>query len=887
MTEQSPVHVEIEPQAVVDMPAVQARMLLTDQKYLNPSESSEAPELKKDTVASFAGRNYTLFEEASKRERKAQQENDISFEERYRKWSDSAINCLNAKANKQKVEALKSILDLKNATVDGADIKRLYDKYLDTTSPSAGIKTFIKDVIDSYTKDNVVDVDGLNKNRQALIWVGKMFGSTSSEMIDQLIQAEIKLQSNPDQCYKSLNEKRNDVTEPERKMMRFIYDETAFKEEQAIERGMLPVEARKKDIQELLKNPDVDKIVISAGTGAGKTTKIPQYIYELLGPDEKVAVTQPRRIAAQDLAKTVAQQMGVELGKEVGYAHGKGREANKDTKLLFTIEKSLLIQLAKDPYLSKYNYVMVDEWHERHKDTDMLVALLQKAQELRKRDGKPPLKLIITSATMNRLDLQRQLGSNTRSLEIDGSAHTIKEKFWEKGNEPLTRDVVSQRAIDAALELTQTRASDRNILIFMPGDALISQTYNELMKLKDKLPPDVVIDKLTGSMTREKQDEVIKVWNMVNNKKVSDGKKHIIICSPIAETSLTIDRVDVISSGLVNIPHVDPETGLYYLTETLHSKYGLRQQRGRTGRESDGVWYYLGTEDEYNKLPDRHDPEITCTDLSNELLLLKQMGYTIDELPLVDKDKLKQKNIERARRRLKELGAFDKDENITEIGRKMLEIPQDVHFSRMLVEAEKRKCVKDAAKIVVVCNQTDLFERLEKKDRNRPAQALNAFAAGTTNSDFLVRLRMFTEFQQQGKGEKDEAKREEMRKAWAAKHYFRYETLQRIEDEFSDLLDRLDYEETGTETTDEAALIQCIYEGFKDCLFMKRGSTLSKGVKVPIYSLKDEPKVTNEEIDQDSMLSRDAQYFVSAGGNVRLPNYAKINQAVDPAWLTH
>ncbi len=874
--------VETEHRAVVDMPAVQARMLLKNQSYLNPTETTQAPLLNNDTVAQFANRNYGLFEDASRRERRAQSNETETYAIKYQRWSEGVSTCFGATVNKAKMETLKPLfvkIGIMGPQMESADIQGLYDRYFNSNLSSSGIKTFVKDVLDTYKVEGKVDLAAIERDRESLQWMSELFGGTSSEMISQLILSEAKLLADP-HCFETLNKTIHTVTEPEKKLMGFIYDKKVDEEVHAIENGQLPVEKRKEDIQNLLRDPDVDKIVISAGTGAGKTTKIPQYIYELLGPGEKAAVTQPRRIATQALAETVRKQMGIEkFGDEVGYAHGKGREANKNTSLLFTTEKSLLIQLSRDQRLLKYNYVMVDEWHERHKDTDMLVALLQKAQALRKKAGDPPLKLIITSATMNREDLVRQLGDRTKSLEIEGNSHTIESRFWKQDNNPLTRDVIPQRSVGAVLDLVQTRASDRNILIFMPGDALISQTYDALVKLKDKLLPNVVIDRLTGSMTREEQERVIKVNNVVNGKEVSDGKKHIIICSPIAETSLTVARVDVISSGLVNISHDDPHTGLHYLTETLHSKYGLRQQKGRTGRESDGIWYYLGSEDEYKKLGDRHDPEIVSSDLSNEILLLKKIGYAIDEIPLVDKEKLLPEHIARAKRRLKELGAFDRDERITDIGREMLEIPEDVHFSRMLVEAKKRGCVRDAATIVTVCNQTDLFERIEGKGRNLPAEALNSFATKADTSDFIVRLRMFNEFKKQGKDESDETKREELRKEWAATHHFRYETLQRIEDELADLLDRLDYKETGTEAMDEAALSQCVYEGFKDCLFKKTGTKKDREREVSTYTLENEP-VTTEQIDRSSILPRDTQQFISAGGNVRNPYYARINQVV-------
>jgi ATP-dependent helicase HrpB len=540
---------------------------------------------------------------------------------------------------------------------------------------------------------------------------------------------------------------------------------------------------------------------------------------------------------------------------------------------------------------------MVDEWHERHKDTDMLVALLQKAQELRKKAGDPPLKLIITSATINRADLVRQLGSGTESLEVEGNPHAIEDRFWKKNKDPLTRAVIPQRAVETAFELVQSRPSDRNILIFMPGDALISQTYEALMKEKDKLPPNVVIHKLTGSMTREQHDEVIRVTKMVAGKEVSDGKKHIIISSPIAETSLTVARVDVISSGLVNVPRVDPKTGLYFLDEILHSKYGLKQQRGRTGRESAGIWYYLGTEAEHKALIDNHNAEITRSDISDEILLLKKIKLELKDIDLVDKDKLPPENIARAHRRLKDLGALDAHDDITPIGEQMINIPLDIHYSRMIVEAGKRGCVRDATTIAAVCTQTDLYPREEEEEKNKRVIAQMEFAVA--GSDFISRLRMFKAFEKVGEGELDAKKRETMREKWALEHHLNYDALQRIEVARADLLDRLDTSR-DVATTDEDALGRCIYEGFKDNLLTKLPKSAVPAVAAAnlpdTYELNGE-RVTNAVIDRDSMVdvtAASSQYVVAASNyprqrvdadGQRRYIFMQMNQAVKREWL--
>ena len=885
MTETSPVQIEVEPKPIRDMPALQARILLSDQSFLDPAASAEAPLLEKKTVSSFAERNYGLFEAASVRERKTQQENaNIPFEERYKNWSASVLKHFNSDENKERMAKLKPLLQITNEAITDTDIQQLYDKYLDTAAPPSGIKTFVQDIIAKYQKNGIYDLAAFTQDREVIVWVAQLFGSTSSEMIDQLITAEMKLLYNPETCYQELNKTRNTVTAPEQKMMGFVYNKEVATAAHAVEKGDLPIEGYEEQIKKAILDNENDTIIISAGTGAGKTTKIPQYIAKILKPGEKVVVTQPRRLPTESLAANVAKQMGVKLGEEVGYSHGKGKKVSKDTRMLFTVEKSLLIQLSKDPYLEKYNYVMVDEWHERHKDTDLLVSLLRRAQKLRKqKGGMPPLKIIITSATMDKTDLEKQLGTqHTQSFEVPGRAFTIDAQFEPKGSPKLSVDSIPTRAAQAALKMVQTRPANRNILLFMPGDRLITQTYDAIQKLN--LPKDVVIDMLIGTMTREEQEKVINV---------SDGKKHIIISSPIAETSLTIERVDVISSGLVNVPRVDPANGLYFLEEILHSKKGLEQQKGRTGRESNGVWRFLGTEEEYNGLVDHHAAEILRTDISDEVLLLKKMGLTLDQIPLIDKDKLPQQNILRAQRRLKDLDALDDRGEITEIGKQMVDIPLDIHYSRMLVAAQEKGCLKDAVTLAVVCSQTDLYQREEDIEKSSQIAAQREFEA-PGGSDFLARLRMYNKFIEVGKGESDFLKREELRKRWAKDHYLRYAALERIEAARVDLLDRLNYRETGAaEITDEAALARCIFEGFKDNLLTRGNPHTDTRTNTPMYSysLNGEQSVNNGVIDRYSTVDpASTQYAVTAGNYARQTGakryiFMQMNQRVDPKWL--
>ena len=230
----------------------------------------------------------------------------------------------------------------------------------------------------------------------------------------------------------------------------------------------------------------------------------------------------------------------------------------------------------------------------------------------------------------------------------------------------------------------------------------------------------------------------------------------------------------------------------------------------------------------------------------------------------------------------------------------MVEIPLDFHYSRMMVEAQQRGCVKDAATLAIACSQTDIDERLDDEAlRKAQANAKHEFEV-PPGSDFLARLRMFKAFEEVGKNKVPE-EQIVMRKAWAKARYLRYATFERIEEERDELLDRLDYQSTGNETTDEAALSRCIFEGFRDNLLTRSNSHFSreKNKTLYSYSLQGEPHVQNSVIHSGStVVPGNAQYAVSAGNYVRQQEtikngvnmgrryiFMKMNQTVDPSWL--
>jgi|GEM_PF-1315713 len=904
MSEVQTPRVEMEARPGTNMPALQARMLLRDTAFLNPANEAAAPLLSKETVGVFQERSYGLYEKASTTERRdywnKKTGEGASFDARYQTWSSETVRCFTSEKNQQTIGRLAPLLTKIGApgtfTADSA--RNIYNRYLDDAPGGSGVKSFVADVLDAYRTDGKLNHDAMMRDRDAITWMANIFGATSSQVVEQLFAAEAALETNP-ACFDELNVWVNKVTAPEKKLMEFIWNQKAPEVTKKPPEGEPakpeddsedpPIAKYKDQIQAILRDPNTDNLIVSAETGAGKTTQLPQYVFELLGDKEMVAVTQPRRLPTESLADRVAGEMGVELGDITGFKHGKGENRSENTQVDFRTEGSLRVEVMRDQLLMKYNYVIVDEWHERHKDMDILVGLLRRAQQMRRDKGLHPLKLVFASATINGEKLKSELGAGTQLLEVEGRSKEIDDRWITDLDPSLTTSPTMDQRVTLAAQAAARMVAERgrHIVIFMPGERRIQDTQKALEALQ--LPPNVVIDTLSGSMTPEEQKARIKP---------TDGKVHIIIATNVAETSLTIKGVDVISSGYANILSTDPATGLTYLREQMLPNMNIKQQRGRTGRESDGVFWYLGSKEEYlgEKRVNNNPPEITRSDLSNEVLYLSTLGLDFNSLDLIDRGNIPSANIGRAVRRLKILGALDANKNATDMGREMAHMKLDIHLARMLIEARKRHCARMAATVAAMVNEYgSLFVRLPNGQKEAMAEKRKK-AFPETGSDFLTLLHYYERFQEVGSHTSDKEERETQRRAWAEEYGLQYDTLVKVGVARDELLGR---EKNVPDTGTTEDLERCVVVGYRDNLLKKNADGRTRRVVdpttkaisfIPIFTMTEE-NVQNAQLDRSSQVDTSRYGAIVTVGNYRRQKpedpyqYMQINQRVDPTWL--
>ena len=384
-------------------------------------------------------------------------------------------------------------------------------------------------------------------------------------------------------------------------------------------------------------------LLLEAAPGAGKTTCVPLL---LCRPDGgKVIVVEPRRVATRSAAQRMSKLIGQPVvGDSVGYAiRGESRQS-PNTSILVMTDGVLLNMLREDPELNGYDTVILDEFHERGVGSDTALALLRVVQQA----YRPDLRIVVMSATLlgdptagndeesTGSKLLKILGVDSCNvLRSEGRQYPVTIQHSQRSSPrhgSFLRDTkLLVETIAGAIKEGLIKAPGKgDVLAFLPGAKEIKRVIKELSGLED-----VVVLPLYGTMPKHEQDRAIF-------RDISDRRRRIIISSPIAEASLTIEGVTcVVDSGLRRQPRYDANTGLPHLITVACSQDSAVQRAGRAGRTREGHCIRIFSEVECDKLPQHSTPEILSTDLVPTVLLLSEWGCTsaneiYDDLPFLD-----------------------------------------------------------------------------------------------------------------------------------------------------------------------------------------------------------------------------------------------------------
>jgi ATP-dependent helicase HrpB len=422
------------------------------------------------------------------------------------------------------------------------------------------------------------------------------------------------------------------------------------------------------------------RLIVQAPTGSGKSTQIPQMLFNhgLLGERGEVVVLQPRRLAARMLAKRVAEEVGTRLGDVVGYQIRLESRISEKTRIRFVTEGILLRQMSFDAMLRGVTAIVFDEFHERHLYGDISLARAVQIQQT----TRPDLKIVVMSATLDAGALRGYLAP-CEVLVSQGRSFPVRIEYLGKAANFEQEPVWDVAARECARVAAQTSSGD--FLVFMPGAYEISRTVQAIQG--DRALRDFICFPLHGELPPEQQDRAVARYEA----------RKIIVSTNVAETSLTIDGVTVvIDCGLARVARFDPHRGINTLLIEKISVASADQRAGRAGRTAPGVCVRLWTEREHGGRALQELPEVKRLDLSEVVLTLKASGIDdVGAFPWLEKPDTK--GLERAEMLLADLGAIGADGKITEIGRKMLRFPVHPRYARMLIEADARGCVRPVA----------------------------------------------------------------------------------------------------------------------------------------------------------------------------------------------
>ncbi|KAA8819694.1 ATP-dependent RNA helicase HrpA [Bifidobacterium rousetti] len=564
----------------------------------------------------------------------------------------------------------------------------------------------------------------------------------------------------------------------------------------------LPVSAARDEIARAVRSSQV--VIVSGQTGSGKTTQLPKILLELGrgSHGRQIVHTQPRRIAARTVAERIASEMGVRLGDEIGYQVRFTDESSPSTRLRVVTDGILLAQIQRDPQLSRYDTIIIDEAHERSLNIDFLLGYLT-ALLPKRRD----LKLVITSATIDSEKFQRHfeeaLHEKVPVIEVSGRTYPVQVLYEPLGTAPaLMREVpgfaTGARPGDADYEELSTAIADdgsdspragrsgrggngnansrfaddsitdmptavaracaelvihsshergpRDILVFASGERDIHEFEAALRhhygpRADDMRRPDAIeIMPLFARLSAADQHKVFE----------SHTHQRIVIATNVAETSLTVPGIRyVVDPGNARISRYSKTAKVQRLPIEPISQASADQRSGRCGRVADGIAIRLYSREDYETRPRFTEPEILRTSLGAVVLHMLSVGVArtaedVTRFGFIDPPDMKA--VSDGFNELTELKAVARhrgEVTLTHIGRQLARIPIDVRLGRMIIEAARTASPNTLAAVLVVVAFLSLQDPRERPDdkREEADRIHNRYADQT--SDYLTALNIW------------------------------------------------------------------------------------------------------------------------------------------------
>ncbi|HEY7883483.1 MAG TPA: ATP-dependent RNA helicase HrpA [Cellvibrionaceae bacterium] len=490
----------------------------------------------------------------------------------------------------------------------------------------------------------------------------------------------------------------------------------------------LPVSGKRDEIAKLISEHQV--VVLAGETGSGKTTQLPKICLQLgLGVRGMIGHTQPRRIAAQTVAARVAEELASPLGETVGYQVRFTEQADDNTLIKVMTDGILLAEIQQDPFLNRYDTLIIDEAHERSLNIDFLLGYLK--QLLPKR---PDLKLIITSAT---IDVQRFSEHFNRAPVIEVSGRTYPVDVWYRptfDSEDNSDSV--QPILDAIGEIhDHERAGNGpkggDILVFLSGEREIRETAKRLREADFR---HLEVLPFYARLTLAEQNRVF----------APHKGRRVVLATNVAETSITVPGIRyVIDTGVARISRYSVRTKVQRLPIEAISQASANQRKGRCGRVSNGICIRLYSEEDFLNRPEFTDAEILRTNLAAVILQMLQLNIgDIHQFPFVDAPDSRLINDGFAL--LQALHAVNRHNKLTPEGKRLAQLSVDPQLARMLLAADAEGSLTEVLIIVSALAVQDPRERPAEKQQAADQMHRRFF---DENSDFIAYVNLWQYFE--------------------------------------------------------------------------------------------------------------------------------------------
>ncbi|MFJ9244115.1 ATP-dependent RNA helicase HrpA [Streptomyces sp. NPDC101776] len=621
----------------------------------------------------------------------------------------------------------------------------------------------------------------------------------------------------------------------------------------------LPVSQKKADIAAAIRDHQV--VIVAGETGSGKTTQIPKICLELgRGVRGMIGHTQPRRIAARTVAERVAEEMDTPLGEAVGWKVRFTDQVNQESTFIKLMTDGILLaEIQTDRELRAYDTIIIDEAHERSLNIDFLLGYL--AQLLPKR---PDLKVVITSATIDPERFSRHFGE-APIIEVSGRTYPVEVRYrplLEDESEDSDRDQITA-ICDAVEELQGEGKGD--ILVFLSGEREIRDTADALVKKSYRFTE---VLPLYARLSHAEQHRVFQ----------QHTGRRIVLATNVAETSLTVPGIKyVIDPGFARISRYSHRTKVQRLPIEAVSQASANQRKGRCGRTSDGICIRLYSEEDFEARPEFTDAEILRTNLASVILQMTAAGLgDIEKFPFIDPPD--HRNIRDGVQLLQELGALDPGEKdpsrrLTQMGRKLAQLPVDPRLARMVLEADKNGCVREVMVIAAALSIQDPRERPAEKQTQADQQHARF---RDESSDFLAFLNMWRYIREQQKERGSSAFRR-----MCKQEYLNFLRIREWQDIYSQL--RTVAKQMGIQFNEEDAAEQSVHVSLLAGLLSHIGmKDVKDGAKNEYLGARS----AKFAIFPGSALFKKTPRFVMSAELVETSRlWARVNAKIEPEWV--